>query len=122
MTASLAALATRRWAAPAELRDPLPWSWGGGAPGGLPWEGLEEFEGRGLCAQTALWFPRASSHPGRVDLSWLSGHPRQGYYVILSAAHRLSDFGWITLTLVGPAGPGVPHLSSGRCESGHGSQ
>lgn len=38
---------------------------------------LRNLKGRGLCAQTALWVPRASSHPGRVDLSWLSGHPRQ---------------------------------------------
>ena len=94
---------------PAELRGtPLPWSWGGGAPGSLPWDGLEGFERQGSVCPDSIVGPQSFLPPWAGGPELAQWSPKAGCYIILSAAHRLSDFGWIALTLVGPAGPGVP--------------
>ena len=114
MTRAPAARYAHSWAAHlAELRGP-PASWGRGAFGSLPWEGFEEFGRQGSMSPSSSVGPQSFLPPlgGGVGLSWLNGHsllgPEAGYYIILSAAHHLSDFGRITFTSVAPAGPSVP--------------
>lgn len=66
---------------------------GGGAPGSPPWEGLEEFSRQGSVCPGSIVGPQSFLPPWAGGPELAQWSPEAGYYIILSAAHHLSDFG-----------------------------